>query len=210
MRIPLKHQARRVRGSDSGGWAALPPLKWRYGALGKLLGTRGSLTAALRQHGDTTVTVLHQRLGRANRDERGLLGAGCRRRVMVREVVLHVDGQPWVFAHTVANLPAQRLLRRAGRRPLATVLFTDPKVIASGLHYRQLPAAHALSLGANAVLPGSVTRPRSGPAGMAKPGLSDAEGDTCGLPARRALFIRGRARLVVTEVFLRQDSGRQR
>ena len=182
MRIPLQHQARRVRGVDAGGWLALPPLAQRRGALGKLLGTRGSLTAALRQHGTTTVTVLRQAPARAHRDEVGLLDPRRQLRLTVREVVLHVHGEPWVFAHTLANLPAQRLLRRAGRRPLATVLFTDPKVIASGLHYRRLPAGHALTKGANAVL--------SAP--------------TCGLSARRALFIRGAARLVVTEVFLPQ------
>ena len=197
MRIPLQHQARRVRGVDAGGWVALPPLAQRRGPAGKLLGTRGSLTAALRQYGTTTVTVLRQGLARAHRDEVGLLDPRRTLRLMVREVVLHVDGQPWVFAHTLANPPAQRLLRRAGRRPLATVLFTDPKVIASGLHYRRLPADHALMHSANAVpAPGDFILP-----------AAMTEGNpcgTCGLTARRALFIRGAARLVVTEVFLTQ------
>ena len=196
MRIPLQHQARRVRGVDAGGWAALPPLALRRGALGKLLGTRGSLTAALRQHGTTTVTVLRQRPARAHRDEVRLLDPRPQFRLMVREVVLHVDGQPWVFAHTLANLPAQRLLRRAGRRPLATVLFTDPKEIASGLHYRRLPAGQALSKGASAVSPAPMTE--GNPSGA------------WGLAARRALFVRGPARLVVTEVFLSQSVTCQR
>lgn len=180
MRIPLKHQARRVAGRDAGGWIGLPPLPARRGHLGRLLSTRGSLTAALRAHGITTVTVLRQQQARPNRDERGVLDARAARRRMVREVLLQVRGEPWVFAHTLANEPAQRLLRRAGRRPLATVLFTDPRVIAGGLYYRQLSATHPLAQRASALL----GRPLAG------------------LPARRALFVRGRARLLVTEVFL--------
>lgn len=191
MRIDPKRQARRVRGTDAGGWTSLPPLARRRGAIGQLLGTRGSLTAALRRHGATTVTVLRQRLARAHRDEVGLLDPRPHARLMVREVLLRVNGEPWVFAHTLANVPAQRLLRRAGRRPLATVLFTDPKVSAGGLYYRALPFDHALVRKA-AVL--------SSPKGISfGPPTSAAR---LKLPARRALFVRGAARLVVTEVFL--------
>lgn len=192
MRIPLNHQARRTPGCDAGGWHGLPPLAVRRGRIGRLLNTRGSLTAALRGQGETTVTLLHQHLAHAHRDERGLLDARERgrlqgrlhSRLMVREVLLHVDGAPWVFAHTLANEPARRLLRRAGRRPLATVLFIDPKVSAGNLRYRSLEAGHPLWRKAAAVLPALT--------------LST----TIRLPARRALFVRGAARLVVTEVFL--------
>lgn len=189
MSIDPKRQARRVRGNDAGGWSGLPPLAHRRGIVGRLLATRGSLTAALRRHGATTVTVLRQGPARAHRDEVGLLDPRPHVRLMVREVVLRVDGQPWVFAHTLANMPAQRLLRRAGRRPLATVLFTDPKVSAGGLHYRALPSVHPLVRKA-----------------AAASGVSTA-GASCRLSARRAVFVRGAARLVVTEVFLANVPG---
>lgn len=188
MRIAPKYQTRRVRGQDRGGWIALPPLRERQGKLGRLLATRGSMTAALQRHGNTTVRVLSQRLELPNRDETGLLGglsSGLsdqrRQQLTVREVLLHVESVPWVFAHTLANAPARALLRRVGRRPLATVLFTDPRVHAGGLHYRSLAPRHPLHQHAQRHFAEPLPRR---------------------LTARRALFIRGPARLLVTEVFL--------
>jgi chorismate--pyruvate lyase len=175
----MKHKARRVRGSDTGGWTALPPLALRRGRFAALLMTPGSLTAALRRQGHTTVSLLRQQLAPPGRDEARMLSGRSGAWRMVREVLLYVDGVPWVFAHTLANPAACQLLRRAGRRPLATVLFTDPQVRAGSLHYRRLPLAHPLLQRAAAVL-GVDTR----------------------LPARRAVFVRGTARLCVTEVFL--------
>jgi len=96
-------------------------------------------------------------------------------------VVLRVAGRVAVYAHTVANRAAWKLLRRAGRRPLATVLFADPRIKAGPLYYRQLDARHALHRAAAVWCAGAVPRR---------------------LPARRALFTRGAARLLVTEVFL--------
>lgn len=69
----------------------------------------------------------------------------------------------------------------AGRRPLATVLFTDPRVRPGPLRYRQLDARHALYRAAIAWCEGAPPHR---------------------LTARCALCARGAARLLVTEVFL--------
>jgi chorismate--pyruvate lyase len=176
----MKYLARRARSPDAGGWTALPPMADHSLRLRRLLAERASLTAALQRHGNTTVSVLRQRLARPDADELRLMRIRPHQLRMVREVVLRVDGMPWVFAHTVANAPGQALMRRAGRRPLATVLFADPKVRARTLHYRHIDRRHPLFTAAAIWSPRSAMR----------------------FVARRAVFERGAARLLVTEVFL--------
>jgi chorismate--pyruvate lyase len=176
----MKYLARVAHRPDSGGWTALPPFAQRTLRLRRLLGERASLTSALQQHGKTTVSVLRQRLARPDADELRLMRIRPQQLRMVREVVLRVGGVPWVFAHTVANAPGQALMRRAGRRPLATVLFADPKVQARTLHYRNIDRRHPLFNAAAKWGPPAALR----------------------FIARRAVFERGAARLLVTEVFL--------
>lgn len=180
MRQSLKN--RKARGRDAGGWQAScvergPARAW--------LVETGSLTARLQQHGPTTVQLLWQGLRQPLRDELRVLRASASRVVPVREVVLRVQGQVAVYAHSVANRAALNLLRRAGRRSLATVLFTDPQVAAGPLYFRQLDARHPLHRAAAAWCHGATA---------------------LRLQARRALFVRGAARLLVTEVFLPRSS----
>lgn len=168
---------RKRRGTDAGGWLGWAP---RQGARADWLRETGSLTARLQQSGATTVQVLGQGLRRPHRDERRVLHARAGRVLPVREVVLRVAGRAAVYAHTAANAAAMRLLRRAGGRPLATVLFTDPRVQAGPLYFRRIDARHPLYRGAAVWC--ETPPPR--------------------FVARRALFARGAARLLVTEVFL--------
>lgn len=169
---------RKVRGCDAGGWRAFCG---ESGFLRGWLRESGSLTAHLQRYGATTVQVLRQGLRLPYEDERRVLNLADGRAVPVREVVLRVQGRVAVYAHTAANRAALKLLHRAGRRSLATVLFTDPRVKAGPLHYRRLDARHALYRAAAEWGEGLVPQR---------------------LAARRALFTRGAARLLVTEVFL--------
>ena len=147
-----------------------------------------SLTARLQTFGATKVARVRQCRAVPNRDERWFFGTSTRRPVnqtlMLREVVLKVDAVSWVFAHTLANAAAMRLLRRAGRNALAVVLFTDPQVNAGSLHYRRVDKRHPLYRAARQWF-----------------GDSSERQPLC-LMARRALFTCGAARLLVTEVFL--------
>jgi chorismate--pyruvate lyase len=188
---------RRAHSLDAGGWLPLLPLDLRPGVAGhsarkaglaQCLRESASLTAHLQRFGATQVIRVRQTRARPNRDEAWFIGAPgssrSGRSVMVREVVLTVDGVPWVFAHTLANRAAIRLLRRAGRKALAVVLFTDPQVSAGPLQYRRLDVRHPLYR-------------------AAQPWCGDyPSGTSPTLMARRALFTRGAARLLVTEVFL--------
>ncbi|MCK9386848.1 MAG: chorismate lyase [Sulfuritalea sp.] len=177
---------RKTRGRDAGGWLALGGVlsgvpAAEPGVARDWLRATGSLTARLQQSGPTTVQLLRQGLYQPQRDERRVLRLAPGRLAPVREVVLRVQGRVAVYAHTVVNRAALKLLRRAGRRPLATVLFADPQVKAGPLYYRQLDARHPLHRAAALWCEGAVPHR---------------------LAARRALFTRGAARLLVTEVFL--------
>ncbi len=169
---------RKARGRDAGGWQAFCVER---GPVRAWLRETGSLTARLQQHGPTTVQLLGQGLRQPLRDELRVLRLSAGRVAPVREVVLRVQGHVAVYAHTVANRAALKLLRRAGRRSLATVLFSDPQVAAGPLYFRQLDARHPLYRAAVAWCEATVPQR---------------------LPARRALFACGAARLLVTEVFL--------
>ncbi len=169
---------RKSRGCDGRGWRALCTER---GAAGAWLRETGSITRRLQHSGTTIVRLLCQELRRPLDDERRVLQLRAGRVVPVREVVLSVQDRAVVYAHTAANPAALRLLRRVGRRALATVLFTDPRVVAGPLYYRHLDARHALYRAAASWCEDRVPRR---------------------LAARRALFARGAARLLVTEVFL--------
>lgn len=193
----LNRPDRRAYSIDGGGWLPMLPLALRPGVSSELaqaktmaawLRESGSLTARLQRYGTTRVMRVRQTRAMPNRDERWFLGAAkshlANQSVMIREVVLKVDGVPWVFAHTLANAPAMRLLRRAGRNALAVVLFTDPQVSAGPLQYHCVDARHPLYRAAQWWCGDS------------------PDSNFHSLMARRALFTRGAARLLVTEVFL--------
>lgn len=174
----MKRGNRKRRGGDAGGWRALC---LERGAVRAGLRESGSLTARLGLGGPVSVQLLRQGRDRLRPDERRALRLAAGRRAPVRDVVLRVGGRAVVYAHTVGNSAALEILCRAGRRPLATVLFTDPRVAAGPLYYRSLDARHPLYR-------------------AARPWCAAAPPPR--LAARRALFTRGAARLLVTEVFL--------
>ena len=95
----------------------------------------GSLTRRVVQAcggGCFRVRLLHQGWGSPLNSERRLLRTRRGVMMLIREVELLCDEQPWVFARTL--IPAtslQRSVRRLtqlGERPLGAVLFSDPKV----------------------------------------------------------------------------------
>ncbi|WP_428034706.1 chorismate--pyruvate lyase family protein [Amphritea sp.] len=103
------------------------PLNWRRWLL-----DRGSLTQHLvhASQGRFRVEVVRQQWGRASRSEAMTLNIATRQRVLIREVRLIGNDQPWVFARTI--IPAstltgkQRQLSALGCRSLGSVLFRDP------------------------------------------------------------------------------------
>jgi len=115
-------------------WQPYPQLRHQIPsqALKGWLRDRGSLTERLveKSGGEFRVEVLRQCWGRAHLDEVNTLGISPRHRVMIREVILHGNNSPWVYARSI--LPACSLnrslrhLKRLGNRPLGALLFCDP------------------------------------------------------------------------------------
>ncbi|ABC39316.1 chorismate--pyruvate lyase family protein [Burkholderia thailandensis] len=147
----------------------------------------GSLTAHLARLGRVTVRVTREAVATPWADERGALACAPRAPVWVREVVLAVDGTPFVAAHSIAPLAASKgvwqAMRRLRTRPLAELLYSDPEVTRSALVSRRVIAGHPLfALASHALSPGHAT-----PHAFA---------------ARRSVFERRGTPLMVTECML--------
>ncbi len=154
-------------------------------ALRPWLHDHGSLTQRIQQRcKHFAVQPVRAGLARIAFDEAAVLGVEPHRLAYSREVFLHADGEPVVFAHSAC---AQAHLHGAwssiaglGNRSLGSLLFTHPLVIRRPLHYKALRTHHPLYRSAAAVLDEAPDR----------------------LWARRSLFYLHDAPLLVTEVFL--------
>ena len=107
--------------------------------------------------------------------------------VWVREVVLSVEGTPFVAAHSIAPLAVSvgvwQAMRRLRTRPLAELLYSDSSVSRSALVSRRLTARHPLYRLAAREISGTQPHPQA-------------------LVARRSVFERHGAPLMVTECML--------
>jgi len=169
------------------GWQAFTPAR---GALRRWLRASGSLSARLAATGDVfSVQVLAQGRQPLTADESRALGlAGCRVGY-AREVVLRVDDHAMVFARSVTahsdSVGAWRSVRGLGSRPLADVLFKRSGISRAPLAYSQLKRQSPLQR--------HVAKSWNTATGS---GL-----DHPGLTARRSVFTRQGAALLVMEVF---------
>lgn len=155
-----------------------------------------------------TVRVIKERRERPWPDEAPLLGAKARSVAWVREVELSVEGVPCVVAHSVTGLVHSRGTWRAMRtlrtRPLAILLYRDPTVRRSMLTSRGVGRTDARRADPLARL---YARQQARVSADARP-LSAAERDaqsprsSRSLIARRSVFERHGAPLIITECFL--------
>jgi chorismate lyase len=108
----------------------------------------GSLTAHLRTLGHVAVRVTREAVDLPWSDECAALGLAPRARAWVREIVLEVDGVPFVAAHSATPLAASgavwQAMRRLRTRPLAELLYSDSGVSRSALVSRRVSARHPL------------------------------------------------------------------
>ncbi|HEX5125882.1 MAG TPA: chorismate lyase [Rhodocyclaceae bacterium] len=166
--------------------------------LRRWLTDRASLTARIAARCErVTVQLLSQKLAVPHRDEAQLAGLRHGELAWLREVVLHADGRPVVYARSVL---ARRSLRGAwtmfagmGTRPLGAALFADPCIARGSLTARRLDARdrrYHRAVTASGVLPGS---PQS---------LRKSSRHTKVLWARRSCFRRKGRSLIVCEIFL--------
>ncbi|MDI1246115.1 MAG: chorismate lyase [Rhodoferax sp.] len=169
------------------GWHAFTPVR---GGLRRWLQASGSLSARLAATGETfSVQVLTQGRQPLTPDESRALGLHGHCIGYAREVVLRVDGQALVFARSVtahaASVGAWRSVRGLGSRPLADVLFKRSDILRAPLAYNQLQRQSPLQRHVAA-------------SWQAATGV---ELNHRTLPARRSVFTRHSAALLVMEVF---------
>ncbi|MCY0388591.1 chorismate lyase [Robbsia sp. Bb-Pol-6] len=170
----------------------------------------GSLTAHLAQLGPVSVRVVRETIAAAWPDESACLrsidtGAGMHDRaphalrVWTREVLLSVGDVPCVAAHSVTPVAHShgvwKSMRMLRTRPLADLLYHDRAVRRSALVSRRLAARRAYSrMDPLAGLPPTADR------GRAEAG--DRSPRRYPVVARRSLFERRGAPLLITECFL--------
>ena len=160
------------------------------GQVRRWLGASGSLSARLAAAGQKfSVQVLDQGRQRLGWDEALALGLPGRRSGYVREVVLRVDGVAVVFARSVTphaqSLGPWRSIRGLGSRPLADILFKHNGIERMPLEFTNVKPASPLRR--------QVAR-----------GWQLATGEAVSartVPARRSVFTRRGAPLLVMEVF---------
>ncbi len=109
----------------------------------------GSLTRRIVERaGAMRVQVVGERLRFPNEDEYRALDRPRHKLAFVREVVLHALGRPVVLAHSIVARRdldgAWRPLRELGSRPLAAMLFTDPRVRRTPFEYSRVDWRHPL------------------------------------------------------------------
>ncbi len=166
-------------------------LDWKRSTLGAdarlqpWLRDAGSLTRRIMLRSERfAVEITHEGKTPVAQDESRVLGLAQGRLVWSRDVFLHADDRPVVFAHSACRLEsldgAWQSLRGLGTRPLGAVLFSHPEVMRLPLHYNALGKGHPLYR-------------------LAARALDDAPAR---MWARRSLFYLHNEPLLVTEVFL--------
>ncbi len=171
------------------------PRNFERGPLRHWLQATGSLSARLAASGEVfSVQVLRQGREALAADEAQALRMADRRIGYVREVLLRVDGVAMVFARSVTrhtdSLGAWRAVRGLGARPLADVLFTRSGITRQPLNYRQFAQHTAPHRRVVQHWQAAHTQPGE-PRDLPR-----------SLPARRSVFDRQGAHLLVMEVFI--------
>lgn len=134
-----------TQASAQGSRVALPLHRWqpiasafRAGAVAPRLRDRQSLTASVQAASSTSghtgfrVELLCQEQALCTLDAAQQLGWTQPQSVIVREVLLRDDQQPWVFAHSILPITTltghHHYLGRMGSQPLGAALFSDPTI----------------------------------------------------------------------------------
>ncbi len=125
-------------------WTIAPP----FAPAARQMRRSGSLTAWLAKRGQVSVTVLFSGWDRARPDEARELGLRLGQRLFAREVCVSCEGVAAILARSVTTVGAAkgtwRGLHRLGRRPLADLLWSNPRIVRDHFEFCRLPAADSL------------------------------------------------------------------
>jgi chorismate--pyruvate lyase len=129
--LTIKSKQTHLPFADNALWQGINELSIADPTLKKWLLHSGSLTERLQSHClDFSVQVLTQRQQLATAEEYQQLGVQLeqqnQKNWQVREVILHGDNQPWVFARSVIpQTLCEQDFAHLGNRPLGQLIFND-------------------------------------------------------------------------------------
>ncbi len=184
--LSLPNRRKAIRRSTLAHWVEHVNTVETSSTMQDWLCNRDSLTARLvARCQQFRVQRLSQHQSRCLADEFAEIGLSRPIKVHEREVLLRCDGVAMIYGHTVVPLSATAsqwpLFHALGEKSLGSTLFNDPLVERGVLSYARLHASHPLMQRIKREVP-------------------DVNDNS--LPARRSLFWRKGACLLVTEVFL--------
>lgn len=150
----------------------------------------GALTKGLREVGPLSLEVLHESPGALTTDEATGLLLARRSPVWIREIVMSIDGTHAVVARSVAPLAAThgvwQGIRGLRTRPLADILYHDPAIRRSSFQVARVRSPMPMLLPVRRIMPQ----------------LQGSAFDVPPMLARRSVFWRSGAPLLVAECFL--------
>ena len=129
--LTIKSKQTHLPFADNALWQGINEISIADPTLKKWLLHSGSLTERLQSHClDFSVQVLTQRQQLATAEEYQQLGVQLeqqnQKNWQVREVILHGDNQPWVFARSVIpQTLCEQDFAHLGNRPLGQLIFND-------------------------------------------------------------------------------------
>ncbi len=170
--------------SYAGAWYQQAPLKLdpiqRY-----WLTRPGALTGGLRQLGELHIEVLNESYASLGTDEAVAMQLPIRHPLWLREIIMSIDGTPCVLARSITPIIAARgvwkSIRSLNTRPLADILYNDPRIIRSSFECAPVQAGRQIYHTQERFFPKQSSRPDY---------------------ARRSIFYKEGHPLMVTECFL--------
>ncbi|MDY0309182.1 MAG: chorismate lyase [Castellaniella sp.] len=125
------------------------PRPWRHAPAPRLnrpiqawLRRPGALTAGLRRLGEVQLTVRREAVEALTSGWAAEARLSTGAPVWWREILMTIDGVPAVqacsFTPLQASLGAWKAMRGLGQRPLADILYQDPRIARSGFRFGQL------------------------------------------------------------------------
>ncbi len=149
------------------------------------LNRSGALTAGLRQLGKVKIHILNESPSPMCEEDKIALQQPHTTVIWVREIVMSINDLPCVWARSITPIQASqsvwRGIRHLNTRPLAEILYDDPRIIRSHFEVSRIHPASVLYPALQRYFPEQVHQPHY---------------------ARRSIFYKNALPLMVTECFL--------
>ncbi|MDY3331904.1 MAG: chorismate lyase [Pelistega sp.] len=145
----------------------------------------GALTQGLRQLGKVNIVILKETATTLTEEERLAIHCPHPEAIWVREILMNINDRPCVWARSITPLTAAqsvwRGIRQLNTRPLAEILYDDTRISRSSFEISRIHPASVLYPALKRYFPEQIRQAHY---------------------ARRSVFYKDKAPLMVTECFL--------